>query len=144
MATETVVAVGEAPAVAVGKFIIPRCWETGEEYPVFSVQTELPASLTSRLPAEVFGATIGRINEMLAEASRTSFKAIMKAVGAFLFSTDLITASDYDKALENLTAFLDNENKKTFEPAGLHIVDPRRTAFLHIEILIMDDDQGRR
>ncbi|KAI8838652.1 Golgin subfamily A member 7/ERF4 [Chytridium lagenaria] len=132
------------PSVAVDisagshKIILPRSWETGAEYPIFSLPAVMPELLLSRLPEDVVAATIKKVNDMLEEASRITWGAVMKAVGAFLFSTDIFMGSDYDKSLAKLSAFIEQENKTTFEPAGIHLVDPRRTAFLHMEILVMN------
>ncbi|KAJ3101291.1 hypothetical protein HDU97_001531 [Phlyctochytrium planicorne] len=122
------------------KVIIPRSWESGNEYPTFSTSTPLPGSITSRLSAEVVNSTISRVNGFLVEASKLTTKSTAKAIGAFLFSTDVLIGSDYDKVvvlltdahmadfcnvikqLEKLSSFIEQENKKVYEPVGIHLV----------------------
>ncbi|KAJ3007708.1 Golgin sub A member 7B [Thoreauomyces humboldtii] len=104
--------------------------------PQFS--TQFPPELAGRLQPDVLAGTVGRINEVLRKAGtvgiESSFRTVLSCLSCFLL--DACVKGAGTKALDEISAVVRDENEKTYIPAGLEMVDPKRTGLLHLDIVV--------
>ncbi|KII86445.1 hypothetical protein PLICRDRAFT_291004 [Plicaturopsis crispa FD-325 SS-3] len=102
---------------------------TGGELPQFTAT--YPLELEGRITPTQFLETINSINEVLISAYSIRHAALYNVLAVFsLQLSTLILPSHYDK----LERIFEHWNKELYNPAGLHLLWPRRVAFLFLEI----------
>jgi len=106
---------------------------TGGELVQFA--STYPLELEGRITPTQFLETINTINELLisAHSIRHSFFNNLLAVFTLQISR-LIVASHYDKEMSRLEHLVQDLNTELYNPVGLNIRWPRKTAFLFLEI----------
>ncbi|KAI9502803.1 Golgin subfamily A member 7/ERF4 [Coemansia spiralis] len=100
----------------------------------------VPAQLSSRIDEQRMRRFVRRINAMLAEAEGATLRNIVEGCLAYatLYLSTLIIRPHYAKTIDRISRFVESENKALFQPAGLLIIDPRQTAYMFIEILVVN------
>ncbi|KAK9679638.1 hypothetical protein K7432_016204 [Basidiobolus ranarum] len=99
-----------------------------------------PTELNGKISPESFRKSIVKINDILytAESSwlRNSVDNFISCLT--LYTSPLCFGTFYQKCINRLHDTVDSENSNLYLPAGLHLRDPRRTAFLFLEIEILE------
>eukprot|EP00300_Choanocystis_sp_HF-7_P031557 c41016_g1_i1.p1 GENE.c41016_g1_i1~~c41016_g1_i1.p1 ORF type:complete len:143 (-),score=31.13 c41016_g1_i1:152-580(-) len=118
------------------KVFVRRDFSHGE-YPTRYV-TKLPAKLEGKVDADVYADTVQAINEYFAAAEDINAAMIAEGCCAFmtLFTLYWCVPSRYERRMNELEAYLAEQNRRTFEPLGLHWSHPKRSAFRHIVISV--------
>ncbi|KAJ2554889.1 Golgin sub A member 7 [Coemansia sp. RSA 1933] len=99
----------------------------------------VPAQLGARVDEHRFKRFVRRINIMLREAENSTLRNVAEGCLAFatLYLSTLVIKPHFNKTLDRISSFVDAENKAVFCPAGLMVIDPRQTAFMFIEVLLV-------
>lgn len=106
---------------------------TSGELPQFS--PTFPLELEGRITATQFIETINAVNEILISAYSLRHAAFDNTVATMtLYISKLFLRSHYDKEMGRLAQLLDALNAELYNPRGLNILWPRRSAFLFLEI----------
>ncbi|KAI8814552.1 Golgin subfamily A member 7/ERF4 [Cladochytrium replicatum] len=110
---------------------------TPSEIPQFSAH--FPASeLSGLVEPPVFQQTLFEINERLRDAFGLSRRSALRTVLGFttLYCSEIFLASSMEAELDGLSRYLADQNKNVYRPLGIYFADPRRTAFLHLDIIV--------
>ncbi|KAK9765286.1 hypothetical protein K7432_006515 [Basidiobolus ranarum] len=101
---------------------------------------EYPSELNDKITVETFRNTITQINGILRKAEYSWFRNSLDNIISCLslYTYPLCFGSFYQKCMKELNQLIASENSELYLPAGLHIQDPRRTAFLFLEIEILE------
>ncbi|KAH8834690.1 Golgin subfamily A member 7/ERF4 family-domain-containing protein [Flagelloscypha sp. PMI_526] len=94
-----------------------------------------PLELEGRITPTQFIESINSINEILISAHSSShalFDNMLQILSLQL--SRIVWSSHYEKEMDRLKSLFDDLNRGLFHPAGLHIVWPRKVAFLFLEI----------
>ncbi|KAJ2857705.1 hypothetical protein GGI22_003452, partial [Coemansia erecta] len=99
----------------------------------------VPTQLGTRVDEHRFKRFVRRINLMLREAEDSTLRNVAEGCLAFatLYLSTLIIKPHFNKTLDRISKFVEAENKAIFRPAGLMVIDPRQTAFMFIEVLLV-------
>ncbi|KAJ1666905.1 hypothetical protein IW140_003323 [Coemansia sp. RSA 1813] len=100
----------------------------------------VPTQLGVRVDEHRFKRFVRRINLMLKEAEESTLRNVAEGCLAFatLYLSTLVIKPHFNKTLDRISKFVEAENKTVFRPAGLMVIDPRQTAFMFIEVLLLD------
>ncbi|KAF8330390.1 Golgin subfamily A member 7/ERF4 family-domain-containing protein [Cantharellus anzutake] len=95
-----------------------------------------PLELEGRITPTQFQETINDINEILISAYSTqaAFWENLLAV-ATLYTSMLFIKTHYNKEMRRLKMLIDEKNAIMYHPQGLHIVWPRKSAFLFVSVV---------
>ncbi|KIS68254.1 uncharacterized protein UMAG_10511 [Mycosarcoma maydis] len=122
------------PGVHVPKEIvrIERDYSSGE-LPQF--HSSFPLELEGRISPTTFSELINDINTLLIKAHnpRRTWIDNTFAILTFYIST-LLFGSHHQRTMAELDSCIESCNRQTLHPAGLSLVNPRKTAFLFIEL----------
>jgi len=111
---------------------IERDYSAGE-LPQF--HPTFPLELEGRISPTVFQETINDINEILISANDLKKSIYYNILAAFtLYLSMLVFTSHYDKEMQRLEALIDQKNATIYQPRGLRILWPRKSAFLFLEV----------
>ncbi|KAF8308440.1 hypothetical protein DL93DRAFT_2159016 [Clavulina sp. PMI_390] len=111
---------------------VERDYSAGE-IPQF--HSTFPLELEGRITPTQFQETINDINELLISAHDLGKSARYNALAAFtLYVSTLVMSSHYDQEMQKLEALIEEKNANLYQPQGLRILWPRKTAFLFLEI----------
>ncbi|KAI9004221.1 Golgin subfamily A member 7/ERF4 family-domain-containing protein [Gaertneriomyces semiglobifer] len=105
--------------------------------PQFSLT--FPPQLDGRIDPKVLANTVQTVNAYLLQAEKVSCTSVLRMVIAIVtcYTAELCWPSKFDKIMQQISSFICDENKRYYEPAGLHIVDPAQTGLLHLEIIML-------
>ncbi|KAJ3150787.1 Golgin sub A member 7B [Geranomyces michiganensis] len=97
-----------------------------------------PPELQGRVEPAVLRDTVEQINAMLRKASMVSVRTVVSNLLACLtlYITDMCRKTKTAKTMDRISKFVKTQNQKYFLPAGLQIVDPRKTGLLHLDIIV--------
>ncbi|KAI9204067.1 Golgin subfamily A member 7/ERF4 [Polychytrium aggregatum] len=101
--------------------------------------TDMPAALKPLgVPPEVYHGTIRSINDMLQESGRVSGHSVLECCFSVwtCFMFDYCIKTHFDKTRKRLTEFLERENSEKYKAFGIKFVDPEKTAFLDLVIIV--------
>ncbi|XP_075242891.1 golgin subfamily A member 7-like [Convolutriloba macropyga] len=123
--------------VPITKTFVQRDYSEGT---AVKFQEKLPEELNGKIPADMFGKVIKGINEIFADAeklgARTYLEGCFGCLTAYIIF--LCLESNYDKCLKRLHHFLENVNRSTLNPMGLHMISPMERGLRVIEVLIFN------
>ncbi|EPS98092.1 hypothetical protein FOMPIDRAFT_1149294 [Fomitopsis schrenkii] len=111
---------------------IERDYSAGE-LPQFSLV--YPLEFEGRLTPTHFLESINAINEILISAHSLKHSLMDNALSFFTLQTSrLVLSSHYEKEMKRLHHLIDDLNTRTYNPRGLHILWPRKVAFMFLEV----------
>ncbi|KAG8984942.1 hypothetical protein FRB94_005910 [Tulasnella sp. JGI-2019a] len=94
-----------------------------------------PLEFEGRVTPTQFQASINEINEILISAYSLRSSAFENILGVMtLYLSTLILETHYEKEMRRLARLFDRLNREIFNPAGLNLVWPRKSAFLFLDI----------
>ncbi|OZJ06398.1 hypothetical protein BZG36_00667 [Bifiguratus adelaidae] len=99
---------------------------------------DIPYSLRGKVSIDDFRATIRQLNVLFEEAqslSSTWLDNVLEILTIYLWTAFVKTRAQ--KAMDKVYAYIAEQNKKVYHPAGLHISDPATCAFLYLEIEVL-------
>jgi len=109
---------------------IERDYDNGE---LVQFSSAYPMELQGRITPTVFLETINVLNETLIKAYSVSGAAIYNVLAVLtLWISPLFIRSRYDKEMERLALIIDQLNAEIYNPVGLNILWPRKSAFLFV------------
>jgi len=111
---------------------IERDYAGGE---LVQFQPTFPLELDGRITPTQFLETINGINEMLisAHSLKRSFMDNTLAL-CTLYLSLLVMDTHYERTMRKLAQFIDRLNLELYNPRGLNILWPRKSAFMFLEI----------
>ncbi|KZT68784.1 hypothetical protein DAEQUDRAFT_691874 [Daedalea quercina L-15889] len=116
---------------------IERDYSAGE-LPQFS--PVYPLEFEGRLTPTQFLETVNAINEIMISAHSLKHSFVDNALSFFTLQTSrLVLASHYEKEMSRLQQLIEEFNVRTYNPRGLHILWPRKVAFMFLEIEYYSD-----
>jgi len=100
-----------------------------------------PPDLEDVIDPQDFNDTITRINHYFAEAEKPSFYTFLEGcLGCVtFFSVFLCMESRYEKYLNQAEELIRYNNEDKFIPKGVKFIEPSKTGFMSIDILIIED-----
>ncbi|RKP40257.1 Golgin subfamily A member 7/ERF4 [Dimargaris cristalligena] len=113
---------------------IPRDCSHGE---IKQFALEYPAPFEGSIDIQEFRQYIRRLNSLLAEAEAPLRRHAIDHILAFLTLnlSSLIIPTYYDRAMKKVFRFINEQNESLFIPNGYRVTDPRKTAFLFLEVV---------
>ncbi|CAE6463599.1 unnamed protein product [Rhizoctonia solani] len=94
-----------------------------------------PLELEGRITPVQHQESMNSINEVLISAHQISPSFVYNSVAILtLYISTLFVSSHYDKEMRRLRLLIDQLNREIYNPQGLNILWPQRTAFLFLEI----------
>ncbi|KAI9593482.1 hypothetical protein BDF19DRAFT_497685 [Syncephalis fuscata] len=99
----------------------------------------LPQVFDGRVTPEELRETIETLNRILAQGDEGTGRSFLRhSLSCAVFYLGFCcTQSDYQETLDKAQAFLVEENRRLYISRGLRWRDPRQTAFLHLELLLV-------
>ncbi|CAG8433129.1 7790_t:CDS:2 [Ambispora gerdemannii] len=95
-----------------------------------------PLEIDGRVSPRVFQQTITTLNELLEKAHSPKYNWVDNFLACLtLYMSTLCKRPHYDRMVEEICKFLDNENKTTYNHQGLNFRNPQKTAFLFVSFL---------
>ncbi|KAJ9474013.1 Ras modification protein ERF4 [Pseudozyma hubeiensis] len=111
---------------------IERDYSSGE-LPQF--HSSFPLELEGRISPTTFSEIINDINSLLVSAHNPTRLWIDNSIAILTFYiSTLLVKGHYQRTMEELDRIISKYNEETLHPVGLSLVDPRKTAFLFIEL----------
>lgn len=111
---------------------IERDYSGGE---LVQFHSAYPIELEGRITPTQFLETINGINELLIAAHSLTSSFLDNTLAVFtLYLSLLIFDTHYEKQMKKLRQLIDDLNAEIYNPRGLHILWPRKSAFLFLEI----------
>ncbi|KAH7344462.1 Golgin subfamily A member 7/ERF4 family-domain-containing protein [Rhizoctonia solani] len=94
-----------------------------------------PLELEGRITPVQHQESMNSINEVLISAHSLFPSFVYNSVAILsLYISTLFVSSHYDKEMRRLRLLIDQLNREVYNPQGLNILWPQRTAFLFLEI----------
>ncbi|KAJ1310909.1 hypothetical protein OPQ81_009423 [Rhizoctonia solani] len=94
-----------------------------------------PLELEGRITPVQHQESMNSINEILISAHRLFPSFVYNSVAILtLYISTFFVSSHYDKEMRRLRLLIDQLNREVYNPQGLNILWPQRTAFLFLEI----------
>lgn len=122
----------------INKTFIQRDYSEGT---AVKFQEKLPEELNGKIMPEVFNKIMREVNNIFADAerlgARTYLEGCLGCLTAYLIF--LCLESNYDKCLKRLHLYLENVNRMTLNPLGLHMINPMERGLRVIEVLILNN-----
>ncbi|KAK0429363.1 hypothetical protein QR680_011344 [Steinernema hermaphroditum] len=111
------------PLNACKKIFIERDYSSGL---TVRFQTTFPTRLTGMISPDAWDNVITTLNTMFAEAERVCSSTVMETlVGCFTcYISRAFAKTIYERNLEGVMAYIDEQNRDLFMPAGLFLSDP--------------------
>ncbi|KAJ2598821.1 hypothetical protein EV177_007449 [Coemansia sp. RSA 1804] len=99
----------------------------------------VPPQLGARVDELQVKRFVRKINRMLRDAENSTLRNVVEGCLAYatLYLSTLVIKPHFTKVLDRISRLVDSENKTVFRPAGLMVIDPRQTAFMFIEVLVV-------
>lgn len=120
--------------MVVGNAFVQRDYSDGESRDINFESEKFPPQLENRLEPQVFTQCINEINFIFKPlAKKTSYNLIESWVSMF---TCFLWRTRFSKTIARLDDLLDQQNKEIFIPRGLQILNPYRTGFRNIQIVM--------
>ncbi|RIB24625.1 Golgin subfamily A member 7/ERF4, partial [Gigaspora rosea] len=114
---------------------IERDYSRGE---LCQFRTTFPTEIDGRITPIQFRQTINRLNELLAKAFNPKNNWYDNCLACLsIYTSTLFSQSHYEKIVEEICIFLDNENQNLYNINGLNFRDPRKISFLFVSIFIL-------
>lgn len=111
---------------------IDRDYTSGE---LCQFQTAFPVEIDGRITPRRFQQTINTLNDLLAKAHNPKYNFFDNCLACLtIYTSTLCLRPHFDRMIEEICKFLDNENISSYNPQGLNFRDPRRTSFLFLEL----------
>jgi len=100
---------------------------------------ELPQTLEGIINRQDWEEVIDTINREFAMAERVCASSAAETVFALLscYITRLFAPTMYEKQLEKIRQYINEQNRKVFLPVGLHMLDPMERGLRIIEVSIL-------
>ncbi|KAG9306296.1 hypothetical protein G9A89_018179 [Geosiphon pyriformis] len=109
---------------------IERDYSRGE---LCQFYTAFPLEIDGRINPLQFQETIATLNELLERAHSPKYNWMDNLLACLtLYTSTFCIRSHYDRMVEEICKFLDNENKTTYNAQGLNFRNPQKTAFLFV------------
>ncbi|RIB09327.1 Golgin subfamily A member 7/ERF4 family-domain-containing protein [Gigaspora rosea] len=109
---------------------IERDYTRGE---MCQFQSAFPLEIDGRINPRQFQQTINRLNELLSKAFNPKYNCFDNCLACVtIYLSTLCMRSHYDKTIEEICTFLDNENLTLYNLNGLNFRDPRKSSFLFV------------
>jgi len=91
--------------------------------------------LEGRITPTEFQNTLNEFNQVLGSAHDPYKSCCDNCVAVLTFYlSPLVFGSHYDREMKRFTKLIDRANRELYNPAGLNILNPRKSAFLFLEI----------
>ncbi|GBB97178.1 hypothetical protein RclHR1_02930027 [Rhizophagus clarus] len=111
---------------------IDRDYTRGE---LCQFQTAFPVEIDGRITPRRFQQTINTLNDLLAKAHNPKYNFFDNCLACLtIYTSTLCLRPHFDRMIEEICKFLDNENITSYNSQGLNFRDPRRTSFLFLEL----------
>lgn len=121
------------------KFFLQRDYTNGT---AVRFSDEFPTELRGRVSESDFKATMDHINEIFDEAEalscRTYAEGCLACVTGYLIHCCCKT--HYEKCVEKVARYIDEQNRNVFEPKGIVLGDPMDRGLRCIEVNIYPED----
>jgi hypothetical protein len=119
-------------------FTIERDFKEGG---VVKFQTAVPKDLQHVIDAKDFSATIDTINNYFKTAEKVNCGAVTESMLGCLtcFMYNSFCSSSYEKIVDSIEDFIDTENERYYVTKGVQILYPRRTGYLNIKIVVLNN-----
>ncbi|KAK0429362.1 hypothetical protein QR680_011344 [Steinernema hermaphroditum] len=124
------------PLNACKKIFIERDYSSGL---TVRFQTTFPTRLTGMISPDAWDNVITTLNTMFAEAERVCSSTVMETlVGCFTcYISRAFAKTIYERNLEGVMAYIDEQNRDLFMPAGLFLSDPMERGLRLLEVSIL-------
>ncbi|KAI8871074.1 hypothetical protein GQ42DRAFT_116331, partial [Ramicandelaber brevisporus] len=98
-----------------------------------------PPQISSHIQSGPVLQLIEQINSMMADAERLHWTNAVEGLLSYatFYIWQSFVPSRYKRIMRRCYKYIDEQNRAVFEPVGLHVVDPRLTGFLFLEIRII-------
>ncbi|CAJ0919376.1 11109_t:CDS:2 [Entrophospora sp. SA101] len=105
---------------------IERDYSKGE---LCQFKNDFPKEINERVSPMRFKETIDKLNELLKEADNPKYSWFENCLACItLYSSILCIRSHYDKMVEEICFFLNDENLNCYNELGVNFRDPRKTS----------------
>ncbi|KAJ1965496.1 Golgin sub A member 7 [Dipsacomyces acuminosporus] len=100
---------------------------------------EFPEQLRGKIDEQRFKRFVRRVNGMLAEAEGATLRNVLEGILAYatLYISTLFIKPNFGRTVNRISSFIAEENEALFKPAGFTVIDPKQTAFMFIEIIML-------
>merc|ERR1712080_39533 len=121
---------------------IERDYSDGESRKIKFREDGNPKRLLNRIENELLRSSIGEINLIFDQLNENKFSYFLESI--FLMLTCFITGNEkinltaFKKTLDRVTELIDQQNKEIFIPRGLQLLNPHRTGFRNLQIVVYD------
>ncbi|RHZ47457.1 hypothetical protein Glove_579g11 [Diversispora epigaea] len=98
-------------------------------------QDSFPVEIDGRVNPRRFQRTINTLNQKLEKAFDPKYNCLDNFLACVtIYTSTLCMRPHFEKMIEEICIFLDNENQTIYNPNGLNFRNPQRTSFLFLEL----------